>query len=97
MTQAAYKFRGFILPPHMQRSLDAYIKHGRPVGSFLKAVISNNLAQAAVLADEINVRQLPAFAAYLWNCAPSACWGSEEAYREWTDIKNRKKGASDGD
>lgn len=97
MTEQAFEYRGFVLPPHMQRSLDAYIRYGRPVGGFLKAVISNDLVQAAALADGVNVRQLPAFAAYLWNEAPRACWGSAEAYKEWTRINQRQEGSSDGD
>ena len=49
----------------------------------LRAVICNNLKDACGLADDDNLQNLPAFVAYFYNIAPSACWGSPEKYQAW--------------
>lgn len=78
-----YKFRGMMVPEHMQFSLDDYIQRHIPTGDFLREVISNNLCEACSRADDVNLRNLPAFVAYLYNNAPANCWGSPEAYKQW--------------
>ena len=43
-----------LVPAHMVDGLVLYVEDGIPPGSFLLAVLENNLAGAAALADEIN-------------------------------------------
>jgi len=57
--------------------------HKRPVGDFLTAVLHNNLTEAVARADDENIKNLPAFVGYLYNEAPSLCWGSKERVAEW--------------
>lgn len=64
-------------------SLEAYILEHRPVGGFLRAVISNDLAAACGRGDLPNQRLLYLYVRYLYNRSPSRCWGSPEAYSEW--------------
>jgi len=80
---AGYSFRGFSIPARMKERLDSYIQNREPVGGFLAAVISNDLFNACSRADDHNITNLPAYTAYLYNEAPSECWGSPEKYRAW--------------
>jgi hypothetical protein len=78
-----YTHRGFYIPAHMEESLRRYILHGEAPGSFLTAVLVNDLHQACAHADDENLRNLPAFMCYLYNEAPSPCWGSPKKFAEW--------------
>lgn len=78
-----YQFREFTIPDYMMDGLRAYIEHGIEPGSFLSAVISNDLREAISCADDTNIRNLPAYVAYLYNEAPSPCWGSAEKMQAW--------------
>jgi len=78
-----YSFHEFHIPPHMMDGLTRYIEHGIAPGGFLTAVLENNLREACARADDINIRNLPAYIAYLYNDAPSACWGSPEKVDAW--------------
>jgi hypothetical protein len=64
-------------------SLRGYLEHGRPVGSFLTAVLSNDLKRAVAKADDVNLPLLPAYVSYLYDHAPYASWGSEQAVETW--------------
>jgi hypothetical protein len=64
-------------------ALDAYINEHRPVGGFLKAVISNDLFSAVALADSENMNLIGFYCRFLYNHAPSPCWGSRERYEAW--------------
>ena len=81
----SYQFRGFEIPSYMEEGLHAYINYGRPPGGFLQAVLENNLVEAAKRADDINLINLPAYAAYLHNEVPMACWGSEDKIEHWIE------------
>ena len=78
-----YTFLEFEVPERMMRALDDYCTLGHLPGDFLQAVISNDLAEACGRADHDNLRNLPAFVAYLWNEAPAPCWGSKEKMNAW--------------
>lgn len=76
-------FGMFFIPDHMLDSLQNYVEKHIPVGSFLEAVICNNLREAVAQADDDNLKNLPAFVSYLYNKAPASCWGSLESYKNW--------------
>ena len=82
-----YKFRDFVIPDHMMDGLTRYIESGIPPGHFLRAVIINDLKEAVGRADDENVKILPAYVGYLYNEAPAGCWGSQEAFDHWVDLK----------
>lgn len=72
------------IPEHMRTGLVEYVILHRPVGGFLQAVISNDLRNAALRADLANLPLLRVYVLWLtWN-APGNCWGSREAYEQWT-------------
>ena len=72
-----------LIPEYMVDGLVLYVEDGIPPGSFLLAVLENNLAGAAALADEINKLCLFLWADVLWNELPGDCWGSPEKVRAW--------------
>lgn len=73
------------IPEHMLDRLRAYIETGCPVGDFLTAVLCNDLREACSRADDHNVRNLAAYVVYLYNEAPSPCWGSPEKHAAWIE------------
>ncbi len=84
-----YTFRQFAIPRYMLDPLLRYIEHGEPPGDFLTAVICNDLFKACGRADDFNLANLPAYTAYLYNEAPSECWGSKEKMQAWIEAKWR--------
>lgn len=78
-----YLFNEWFIEGHLVEALEAYVREGRPLGDFLQAVVANDLKGAAGRADVTNIRQLPAFAAYVYNEMPSPSQGSFEKYDAW--------------
>lgn len=74
------------IPEYMREPMRLYVESGVPTGSFLEAVLSNDLMGAAARADDGNRDALFAWAALLHNGAPSSCFGSPEAVREWCKV-----------
>jgi len=54
-------------------------------GSFLLAVLSNNLTEAFGRADYINQQSMKDYCSFLYNYAPRGCWGSKETVNEWIE------------
>lgn len=73
------------IPEHCRESLRAYIEHGRPVGDFLRCLLSNDLVGAFRHADDENREHMEDYVRWLWNETPGDAWGSGEAYSEWVE------------
>lgn len=86
-----YKFQSFYIPERMMSSLKRYIEEGKKPGSFLTAVIENDFSAACGFADNENIRNLPAYATYFYNEAPSPCWGSKKKMKAWMAYKQKGK------
>jgi hypothetical protein len=71
------------LPEHMHGAIARYIERGIPPGSFLEAVLSNDLKGAVGRADHINRERIGDYVRFLYNDAPAGCWGSPEAVSDW--------------
>lgn len=71
------------IPVNIKASIDAHVMSGKPTGSFLQAVLENDLKTAVVKADEENYLLLGAIVGYCCNEIPVACWGSEDAVAAW--------------
>ena len=72
------------LPFHMQEDFQRYCENHIPLGDFGTAVVCNNLKEACVRADDINRHALFEIVQWLYNEAPSTCWGSPEKVKAWT-------------
>ena len=86
----SYKFREFYIPERMMPAIERYVKERVTPGHFLQAVISNDLRLACANADEENLRNLPAYIAYLYNETPLRCWGSREKMLYWISGGNNE-------
>ena len=71
------------LPRYMQDGMRRYIVNGIEPGSFLAAVLSNDLMEALRRGDDVNRQALPVYGMFLYNEAPCGCFGSVENYRSW--------------
>jgi hypothetical protein len=71
------------MPDGLHDGLVEYIAARRPTGSFLRAVLTNDLQHAVLRGDEHNVLRLPELIRFLVNYAPAPCWGCEVAVSEW--------------
>jgi len=71
------------LPCHMQDAARLYVEHGIQPGSFLTAVICNDLAGAIGRADDMNRAAMQDWVNFFYNDAPSICWGSPAKFNAW--------------
>lgn len=83
MIKMEHEFYGMTIPKYMRNPLAEYVINHKSVGGFLKALLSNNLFETYEYADDNNIRNIPAYLNYLYNHAPSGCWGSLENYQAW--------------
>ena len=71
------------LPHHMQDGMKLYIEEGIEPGSFMSAVLCNDLMEACNRADHVNIERLRDYASFLYNHAPRSCYGSREIFSKW--------------
>ena len=86
MNNSRHKQRAYTeerIPESTLETLKRYINHRIPPGSFLEAVLSNDLFEAFARADVHNRQAMHHIVDWLYNYVPSASHGSREAYREW--------------
>lgn len=72
-----------MIPEHTKQAIERYVEQHLQPGSFLEAVLCNDLAKACACADHMNSYALFDIVSYLYNNAPMSCWGSRENYEEW--------------
>ena len=60
-------------------TLKRYTDNRLATGSFLRAVLANDLFEAVARADEMNMQTIPLIVKYIYNELPGGCWGSYEA------------------
>jgi len=88
MGENIYRFQDFYIPERMMGGIQRYIEQGIEPGSFLSAIICNDLKGACAQADDENLRNIPAYIAYFYNESPMSCWGSWKIMERWMSIKN---------
>lgn len=71
------------VPLHMRDGLKLYLENGIEPGSFMAAVLCNDLKEAFGRADHINIKHIGTIVCWLFNHAPSTCWGSTDNYTAW--------------
>ena len=87
-----------LIPGHMFGGIARYIEAGVPTGDFLRCIFSNDLMGAHAHADHLNVQAIATYCYYLYNYAPSNCWGSHEHYLAWINqqgLINKTRGEDD--
>jgi hypothetical protein len=72
-----------LIPQYMQGGLRRYLTQGIAPGSFMEAVLSNDLMGALKRGDATNMHALPSYGAFFYNYVDSDAYGSPENYRDW--------------
>jgi len=84
-----------ILPEHIRGGVQRYIEYGITPGSFLSAVICNDLKESFGCADHINTARMHDIVSFFYNEAPSTCWGSQQIMDEWIEAKSTQRKLKD--
>lgn len=71
------------VPVHIRQGLDYYFVYGIPGGSFLDAVLKNDLVGAVLKADNLNSVKLTNIIRWLINTAPNGSYGSLQNVNDW--------------
>lgn len=74
-----------MIPKHCRDGLMRYIEGGEPVGSFLTALLSNDLRETYARADSINELRIRDYVQFLYGYAPGLCWGSPQRVHAWQE------------
>ena len=96
-TAVGYVFRGIAIPILTAEGLDRYVQERIHPGSFLEAVLCNDLREACGHADEDNAVALWAIVGYLHNEVPGLCWGSPEKFSAWLSVLPPECNCPDGE
>jgi hypothetical protein len=67
----------------MKESITRYVENGVPTGSFLEAVLSNDLFGAFSQADETSRTHLQELVRHIYWNVPSGCHGSPQKVTAW--------------
>jgi len=70
---------------HMIPGISLYLEKGVPPGSFLMALLQNDLAGAVRTADHVNLVLMREWVLWLHNNLPAECHGSPERVEAWCD------------
>ena len=71
------------IPEHLRDGLFHYLTQGRPVGSFLTSLLSNDLMDACARADAESGHAIYRIAMFLRIYAPEESWGSPRKVEAW--------------
>jgi len=77
------------IPEHMQPGLCRFILFGIPAGDFLTAVLENDFMRAAGRADDVNRNALLGYIMFLYNYAPTGCYGDTDRVHAWLGMAHR--------
>jgi hypothetical protein len=72
-----------LVPAHMWDAVTGYYLHRYQPGSFLTALLSNDLMGAMGRADEENAARIKDWCTFLYNFTPAGSHGSPERVRAW--------------
>ncbi len=73
-------------PVAIAESLLLWLPYGTDPGSFLEAVLRNDLSGAVLRADSVNERHLKAIVSTVYNGLPGRAWGSTEYVDNWRGL-----------
>jgi hypothetical protein len=74
-----------LIPSHMREGVRLYIEMGIMPGSFLTAVLENNLKEAVGRADSINKARITDWASFMFNEMPAGAQGNPENVRKYAE------------
>lgn len=77
------------IPEYTIDALIEYVEHGRPVASFLYAVLVGDLFGTFRSADDSNRHCIEDILRWLRNVPPASCYGSEAKVKAWVALHQR--------
>lgn len=80
-----------LLHEDLRDSVRLYVEFGVKPGSFLTAVICNDLKESFARADENNIRRMFDIVSFFYNEVPLSCWGSKENMETWMQQRRNQK------
>jgi hypothetical protein len=89
--QLRYNLDRFQIPIHMHNGIIRWILDGIRPGTFLCAIVENNLKESIMRADIDNITRLIAYVNFFYNAAPGGCWGSVDKVRQWENDGGLRK------
>lgn len=72
-----------MIPEYTKEGIDQYVANHIPPGSFLRAVLENNLMEAMRQADEDNQIAIFDICTYIYNHVPFDCHGTKQKVKAW--------------
>ncbi len=81
----------YYIPDRMGDGIDLYVSEGIVPGSFLQAIICNDLGEAFGRADDENFYNIAAYVNYFYNKVPAACHGSKEKMEAWAKMHAERR------
>lgn len=73
-------------------SMELWVLYGLPPGSFLEAVLANDLTGAALKTHPMNRWQtIVGLVKWLHHCSPKECHGSYEQLKKWQELTNDER------
>jgi len=76
------------LPDRLRHGMQRYVDHGIEPGSFLMAVLENDLIGAVNKADPDNFKDLKTIVNWFHWELPARCWGTKDVVENWIRSKS---------
>lgn len=77
---------------NLRDAMRRYVEDGIPPGSFLGAVLCNDLMEACIRADDYNRHRIYDIVQWLYAEAPALCHGSPAKMQAWMSARSRPGG-----
>lgn len=77
------------VPEHLRGALARWYEEALPPGSFLMAVLSNNLMESFKRSDTNGLKSLDSLVDFLFHHFPMDAWGSRENVDTWRGMHPR--------
>ena len=84
------------LPEGLQDGMRRYVEDSISPGSFLRAVLENNLFSAVFRADDNNIKHLTEIVRWVYWEIPMLAWGSPEDVDAWIEKFKTPSGMTNG-
>lgn len=86
MSASRFDWSGYPgVPDHTRGAIERYVFDRYEPGSFLTAVLCNDLMAAVARADSQNYMALKEICQFIYNEVPSSAWGSPKNVANWLD------------
>ena len=73
------------IPHYMHGAIIRYYENGIAPGSFLEALINNDLKETFGRADDTNIKRIRSYIMWFYNEAPAGSWGYDGAVDKWIE------------